>query len=879
MSWLAIGAGEADTDGMPLLERESSLTSLAGYAEEARRGEGRLVLVAGEAGVGKSALAERLERDLPDARWCWGACDGLFTPRPLGPLFDFAGQLGGELLELRRAGAARQELFAALLSQVSEPGTLDVLVVEDIHWADEATVDMLCFLGRRIKNASVLLIATYREEGLAAGDLLRAALGELARQRCTRRVELGPLSAGAVRQLADPTGLDAAELHRLTGGNPFYVMAVIAAGVTEIPPAARDAVLARAVGLSSPARAVLDVAALTGARAELRLVESVADCPLAAVDEALASGLLTVDGARLRFRHEIARLAVEQAISPHRRRFIHARVLDALAAGGCDDDARLAFHAEGAGDGPAVVRYASAAARQAAELASHRESAAQFERALRFAAGAAPAVVAELHGGLARELGLLDRWEDALDAVERSLGLWRQAGDRLRESAALQQLSVTMWRLCRGAESRSAAEAAVAVAEPLGPSTELAWAYARLGALVMEDGQRDAAIGHSRRARALAESLGVPEVLSYALNTEACAIADQGGDWTRPMRRALQIAIAEGLQTQAGRAYANTYAVYCRQRRFDEAERCFAEGIAYCDEHDIGTFSACLRGERAAALEKTGRWEESASLSLELLTRGGASPVNRINPLTSLGTVRARQGAAGCWGWLDEAAATAEGSGEPLYLVLVRLARAEAHWLAGEPAAAIREAELADDVCDGLDAWGRGAVAVCLRRTGSRRPPRGDLAEPCRLQTEGAHEQAARLWTSLGCPYEGALALYDTAQETGLRAALTILTDLGATAAARLTRQKMRRLGIQSIPAGPRLATRAHPLGLTPRERDVLRLICAGHTNAEIAAKLFISAKTVDHHVSAVLAKLDAPNRSVAAAHAARLGLADAAER
>ena len=447
-----------------------------------------------------------------------------------------------------------------------------------------------------------------------------------------------------MRQLAGPTGLDAAELHRLTGGNPFYVMAVIAAGVTEIPPAARDAVLARAVGLSIPARAVLDVAALTGARAEPRLVESVADCPLAAVDQALASGLLTVDGARLRFRHEIARLAVEQAISPHRRRLIHARVLDALAAGGCDDDARLAFHAEGAGDGPAVVRYASAAARQAAELASHRESAAQFERALRFAAGAAPAVVAELHGGLARELGLLDRWEDALDAVERSLGLWRQAGDRLRESAALQQLSVTMWRLCQGAESRSAAETAVAVAEPLGPSTELAWAYARLGALVMEDGQHDAAIGKSRRARALAESLGVPEVLSYALNTEACALADQGGDWTRPMRRALQVAITEGLQTQAGRAYANMYAVYCRQRRFDEAERYFAEGIAYCDEHDIGTFSACLRGERASALEKTGHWEESASLSMELLTRGGASPVNRINPLTSLGTVRARQG-------------------------------------------------------------------------------------------------------------------------------------------------------------------------------------------------------------------------------------------
>lgn len=162
---------------MTLLERESSLTSLADYAQEARRGEGRLVLVAGEAGVGKSALLEQFARDLPDARWSWGACDGLFTPRPLGPLFDVAGQLGGELLGLCRARASREELFGALPRQVSEPGKLNVLVIEDIHWADEATVDLLRFLGRRVRNAAVLLIATYRDDGLAAGDLLRLALG------------------------------------------------------------------------------------------------------------------------------------------------------------------------------------------------------------------------------------------------------------------------------------------------------------------------------------------------------------------------------------------------------------------------------------------------------------------------------------------------------------------------------------------------------------------------------------------------------------------------------------------------------------------------------------------------------------------------------
>ena len=262
----------------------------------------------------------------------------------------------------------------------------------------------------------------------------------------------------------------------------------------------------------------------------------------------------------------------------------------------------------------------------------------------------------------------------------------------------------------------------------------------------------------------------------------------------------------------------------------------------------------------------------------QLLTSSGASPVNLINPLTSLGKVRARQGAPSCWECLDEAAAAADGTGEPQYLVPMRLARAEAYWLEGQPDSAAREAELADDVCASGDAWDRGAVAVWLRRTGSARSPRGELSEPYRLQVAGDWAEAARLWAGLGCPCEAALARYDAADETALREALKVFTGLGASAAAQATRQKMRHLGIRSIPAGPRTATRAHPLGLTRREREVLNLICAGHTNAEIAAKLFISAKTVDHHVSAVLAKLDAPTRNVAASHAARLGLAGAAE-
>ena len=353
---------------MLLLEREAQLAPLEEHAAEARQGDGRLVLIAGEAGVGKSALVERVQRCLPEAIWCWGACDGLFTPRPLGPLFDIASKLGGELMELCATDAPREELFSALLRQVSAVGRLHVLVVEDIHWADEATIDLLRFLGRRIRDVPVLLVATYRDEGLTATDPLRIALGDLATQRAVRRISLPPLSADAVAVLADGSGLDPTALYRLTGGNPFYVSQAVAAGMNEVPASARDAVLARAARLGSDTRALLDAAALIGTRVELALLEPVTGCPPSAIDELLASGLITGDGMALQFRHEIARLAVEGAVAAHRRTAIHARTLASLQALGCDDDARMAFHADAAGDGPAALRHASAAARRAAAL-------------------------------------------------------------------------------------------------------------------------------------------------------------------------------------------------------------------------------------------------------------------------------------------------------------------------------------------------------------------------------------------------------------------------------------------------------------------------------------------------------------------------------
>src|SRR3984957_2125952 len=857
-----------------LLEREAQLAALASYAGEARKAQGRLVLVAGEAGVGKSALVEQLQRDLPEAGWFWGACDGLFTPRPLGPLFDIAAKLGGELLELSRAGAPREALFGALLRQVSEPDALHVVVVEDIHWADEATIDLLRFLGRRIRDATVLLIVTYRDEGLTANDPLRIALGDLATQRSVRRISLAPLSADATAVLAAGCGLEAAALYGLTGGNPFYVTEVVQSGMGQVPPSARDAVLARVARLDTGARDVLDAAALIGARVELGLLEAVTGSPAPAGGGLLAAGLLTGDGAAAKFRHEIARLAVQDAIPAHRRGEIHARILDALRGLGCDDDARLAFHAEAAGDGAAALDYAAAAARRAAGLGSHREAAAQFERAIRFVDGADPAVAGALYDGRARELAPLDRWQDAADAGERALALWQVAGDRLREGDTMRHLARTMGSLCRGADAAALAQASVATLEPLGPTIELARAYANLAGQRMLDDQSAAAIGLAARAEDIAESLGDAEVLSGALNTEGCARASLGQEWTSQLERALDIAVSARLPEQAGRAFTNISSTYGDRRQFAEAERYFAVGVAYCDEHDITTYARCLRSDRITALERTGRWAEAEALSMELLSRRTPSPLNQLNPLKLLGLIGARRGEPGAWDHLDQAMSYADGTGEPQHIVAVRLARAGAFWLEGRLGERAREAGLADDVSAGSDQWDRGAVAVWLRRTGSDRGPRGTVAEAYRRELDAGPLAAARIWQDLGSPYEAALALLASHEEAALREAVAILADLGARAAVRVARRAMRTLGFRSTPAGPRTATRAHPLGLTRREQELLDLLVDGRTNAEIAGQLFISAKTVDHHVSAVLAKLGVPDRNAAAAHAARLGVA-----
>jgi predicted ATPase len=284
----------ASTTVLPeLLERSGELAVLSNLLEEVgAAGSGRMCLIGGEAGVGKTALVRRFTGRYEATRVLWGACDPLFTPRPLGPLMDIAFAVGGELARLGGSRARPYEVASALIEELRGESPA-IVVLEDMQWADEATLDVVGLLSRRVESAHGLVIATYRDDELGRVHPLRFLLGEMPRDRSVQRMKLNPLSQAAVAEMARSAGVDADELYVKTAGNPFFVTEALAsAGDEQIPSTVRDAVLARAARLSAEARTLLDTVAITPPQAELWLLEAVSPAEFPALGECLGSGML-----------------------------------------------------------------------------------------------------------------------------------------------------------------------------------------------------------------------------------------------------------------------------------------------------------------------------------------------------------------------------------------------------------------------------------------------------------------------------------------------------------------------------------------------------------------------------------------------------------
>jgi DNA-binding CsgD family transcriptional regulator len=859
-----------------LLERAGQLAVLKeALASVGRAGRGTVVVVRGEAGVGKTALLRSFRDRVAQAQAVlWGTCDPLFTPRPYGPLFAIAEGTGGELGTALAQGANPHQVALALARELrSPPPTL--LVLEDLHFADEATLDVFTLLVRRAEATPALVVGTCRDDALENAHPLRRVLGELATAG-VRRLKLAPLSPDAVGQLAAPHGVDGQALYDKTGGNPFFVVEVLAGGSEEIPPTVKDAVLARAMRLSPSAREFLEAAAVVPQRAELWLLEALAGAAVEAVDECVGAGMLVPEGDGVVFRHELARLSLESSVGPASKVRLHRRALAAISArpGHPLDFARLAHHAEAAGDAVAVVRFAVPAAERASSMGAHREAAAQYGRVLRSGAGPPLEQRADVLERRSHECYLTDQSDEAIAALEEALECRRALGDRLGEGRTLTRLSYILWCPGRAGESGRAAREAVAVLEPLPASRELAKAYANLARSIGETDGWAAGAGWGERALQLALDLGDTETALEAKRILARALPDGG---LEAMGQVFDDAQRAGLVEVTGSTYGWLADNALDARRYDMAADQLARGLEYCSDHGLELFRLYLLSHRARLYLAQGRWAQAAETADAVLRIPRTSIMPRITALTVLGLVRARRGDPGHRPLLDEAWDLARPTGEIGRFGRVAAARAEAAWLSSDPDGVASATELALALALRCGSALADELAVWRHRAGLRPQEPVVAGSPHGLELVGSCAGARALWVEAGCPYEAALSLADADDEARLRLALEELLVLGARPAAAMLARRLRERGVMSLPRGPRPTTLQNQYGLTARELEVLALVNEGLQNGQIADRLVVSVRTVDHHVEAILRKLGAKTRADARVTATSLGKAVAA--
>ncbi|MER7891934.1 AAA family ATPase [Micromonospora sp. NPDC094482] len=865
---------------MELLERAETLGAMDDLLAATASG-GQIALVAAEAGAGKSTLVTAFAAALgPRARVLWGSCDPLLTPRALGPLHDVARQVGGVLAERLTALHAdgrpdplrRGAVFDALLDELAGPRhrPRPVLVIEDAHWADEATLDLTAFLGRRLARCHALLVLTFRDDEVGPGHPLHAVLAGLPRP-LVRRLPLPPLSTAAVAELAHRADRAPAGLYQATGGNPLLITEVLAADGEGVPPTVRDLVLARLATVSPAARAVAGLVSVVPSRAESYLLD---DQPPAAVQECLDRGLLVPAGNGVRFRHELLGRAVRESLSPVQRAALHVTVLTKLAPRPDVDAARLVHHAHHADDAEAVLTWAPIAARRAATAGAHRQAADHYAVALPRSRALPAPRRAELLEAYATAGYLAGLGVEALDAWRSALALRETEDDPLRIGEDLRWVSRLSWWTGDSGGARTAATRAIEVLESAPPGVQLAMAYSNMSQLLMLADDGEAAIRWGGRALALARRLGDVETEAHALVNVGSARLQRGDvDGIAELERGHALAAAHGLDDHAARALVNLATMSVEWRRLTTGADALDRALRFSRARDLDGYARHLLGYRARLRLDRGDWA-GAQTDAEQALAGTDQPGGSLIPaLVARGRLASRRGELAGPDHLATAARWAERSRELQFVGPVTAALAERYWLAGKPERAAGEARRGYRLAaEAGQLWFAGELAYWLWRAGEPVREGMVLASPYRRLVEGDWAGAADEWERLGCPYPRAEALA-CGDEEAAGEALRILDGLGATGTAQRVRAELRRRGIARVPRGPRPATAAHPAGLTGRQREVLALLAEGLSDAEIAGRLSLSARTVGHHVSAVLEKLAVPSRGQAVAAARRQGL------
>lgn len=856
-----------------VVERERELERLDAAVRAAAAGRGSLVLVTGEAGIGKSSLVAALGATLPaDGRMLVGACDDLSTPRPLGPFRDLAGAVGSDLARALRESSSDGDdgrLLTALRDELDWAGHPTVLVVEDVHWADAASLDALRFLVRRIAGLHLVIVLTWRDDEVDEGHPLRRLLSDAATSGSALRLPLQPLSLAGVRTLSSGTGADAEAVLDLTGGNPFFVTEVIASPGPTVPGSVSDLVLARLHRLPPGTRDAVELLSVLTSSVERTLVDALVPGGLTALAPAEQQGLLEITGLRVAFRHELTRRTIVDALPGSRRATLNATALAALEADPRADPARLAHHAVEAGDVAAVTRHAPEAARRAAGRRSHREAAAHLRTALTHRDAFADDVQAELLQSSAIECYTVgDQGRSAMVDQADAVELRRRLGDDVALGVALRWLSRVRWWCGDGAGADTAGAESVRVLRRTADRRELALALSNQSQLAMLADRMQEAAAAAEQAIAIARDIDEAQVLTHALNnlgTSRWATGDPKG--RHMVEEALQVALDAGLSEDASRAYCNIVWQLLLELDRGDAEIQVRAGLRHAEQDEQLVFWKYLQVEHGMVALAGAQWTEARNHAQHGLS--ATNPI-RCAALTVLGRVAVRTGAPGaqrhelvdaCWE-LGRELGELQRSAPAAALVC------EAAWLADDPALVERAANQARPVYDEATAMGatvwRVELGYWLHLAGGPVDLSG-VDHPYAALARGEWSAAAARWDAAGYPYEAALARVQAPDVAVVLDGLTRLDALGAVPLADLVRARLRERKVLGVPRGPNGTTRVNPAGLTGRQLEVLVLVAEGLSNASIAERLVLSVRTVDHHVAAVLQKLDVTHRAAAA--------------
>lgn len=849
--------------GVPLLERSHALGTLSDGLEAAAGGTGRVVAVQAEAGGGKSALVQHFVERAAPPRVLSGWCTQLSTPLPYGPFLDIARE-ADPALETALESGNRERASNRLLDLLERRPNPVVMVVEDIHWIDQASADLLTVIAERAEHLPLLLVVTLRPEHVDPDHPARLLMWKLP-AGITSRIGLDPLTLEAVQRLVAP-GVDAAAIHTASGGNPFFV-SELAASDKGLPPTVRDTVLARTASLPEETRDFLGLVAVSPAATETRVLDAVAPGWEAIAESAEAVGLIEVTPARVRFRHELARRAVEEDLLATRRRRHHAAVLSVL---GDASPARSMHHALGAGDVETILSVGPIAAAQAQGAGSHREAAAHLRAVLEHADLLDASSRATFEESLAAEAWAIDRPEESEAASRRALAIRRAADDPAAIARNLRRIARVRWFLNAGDEAERLLDEALDHFVSVDAPAEEAYtvAYRALVAAVRCSGAD--AFPWVERAKSLLSRVDAVDVRCSVMNDIGNVEFLRTGD-PRELMAAIDVAEREGLHTEVVKGHVNMAAGAVRVRDYALAAVHVDRAREYTRRHQVAAFDGLLAATAAQMAFETGRWDDAVLLIEDVLEHPSFA---RLPAQITLARLKVRRGDVDASEAIDEALGLAEATGEIQRLAPAVGAAAEHAWLTGRLDELVPRLAAAHRLAmvTGSARW-IGETSIWLHQAGALEfiP---DEAEPgAKAMALGRWDEAVAYWDGLGVTFEAAVSLGLSGDVDSMLEGLARLDAMEAVPMAKVVRQRLKELGVKRIPRGPRRATRTNAAGLTARQMDVLHLVVDGMTNPEIAERLYLSNRTVDHHVAAILQKLQVGSRKEVAEAAARAGV------